>query len=66
MHYIVYDLEFNQDLPEVQESATVSSMITADNPQTKVNPAISPVDTSVEEIAPVKRMPFEILQIGAL
>lgn len=62
MHYIVYDLEFNQDLPEVQESSTVSSMITADNPQTKVNPAISPV----EEIAPAKRMPFEILQIGAL
>lgn len=66
MHYIVYDLEFNQDLPVVQESATVSSMITADNPQTKVNPALSPVDTSVEEITPAKRMPFEILQIGAL
>lgn len=60
MHYIVYDLEFNQDLPAAQEGATVSgnNMSTEDTAPS--------IDNLADSTKPEKRMPFEILQIGAL
>ncbi len=78
MHYIVYDLEFNQDLPAVQENTpvSVSTLPTEDTaPSTEYIPVslkdtlpstnTPPRDESLSP-KPEKRMPFEILQIGAL
>ncbi len=66
MHYIVFDLEFNQDLPAIQESTSGNNIPSAGNQQHEANTSISPVDTSSEDSTSDKRMPFEILQIGAL
>ena len=72
MNYIVFDLEFNQDLPPLQEPAiasenTISSQNTPSNKEQQPAPPMGPSsrgDGSAN--TPVKRMPFEILQIGAL
>ncbi len=52
MHFIVFDLEFNQELPSPQESTNISDR----------------KETATDSLPPVqeKRMTYEILQIGAL
>lgn len=71
MYYIVFDLEFNQDLPAVQESAhsSESNMASEGNPPMEESQTKSVGSSSAEDNVsdiPEKRMPFEILQIGAL
>lgn len=78
MYYIVYDLEFNQDIPAIQEDTPISGSTL---PPEDAAPLIEHIPVSLEDsllsrgalpqgesksIKPEKRMPFEILQIGAL
>lgn len=77
MYYIVFDLEFNQDLPSVQESSipTDSSRSPEALNASAPKPPLADQNSSAVDASPAagntapveeKRMPYEILQIGAL
>ncbi|MGB8451162.1 MAG: hypothetical protein WCD89_02415 [Anaerocolumna sp.] len=50
MNYIVFDLEFNQDLPSLQEDDRIFRQI----------------DTLVTDKKALSQFPYEIIQIGAV